>query len=193
MAISDVEITVLDYETTGTVRGFDNEPWQIGMVSLRQGQVAADTMFESLLRVDPDRPFNPYAPGRHAQLRNEIAEAPAPRELWPQIEARLTNIPLCAHNVATEKKFVRLMSPMHRFGPWIDTLRISRKAWPGCPSYALEDLISTLDLAGRVVDLCGGRTAHDALYDAVAAAVLLSYLIEQPEWGQVSIGDLTAH
>jgi DNA polymerase III epsilon subunit-like protein len=192
MAIFDAEITVLDFETTGSVRGFDNEPWQIGMVVLRQGRVDEQSMFESLLRVDISRPFNPHAPGRHAVLRDQIAEAPSPQELWPTIMPRVTDHSIGAHNVATEKKVLRAMAPMHRFGEWIDTLRIARKVWPGCPSYALEDLVVLLDLTPRIEALCPGRAPHDALYDAVASAVLLEDLLGRPAWANVTIGDLAS-
>jgi DNA polymerase III epsilon subunit-like protein len=190
MAIFDAQITVLDYETTGTLRGYPNEPWQIGMVTLNKGKVDLSSMFESFIRVDAARPFNPHAPGRHAALRNEIAKAPGSQELWQEIKPRLTNFPLCAHNVATEKKFTRLMAPMHRFGEWIDTLRIARKVWPGCSSYALEDLIVMLDLKSAVDQLCPGKEAHDALYDAVASAMLLEHLLTQPGWDDVTVGEL---
>ena len=190
LPILDVRITVLDYESTGSLSGYANEPWQIGMVSLKVGKVEAASMFESLLRVDANRPFNPHAPGRHAALRTEISVAPTPQGLWPQVKLRLTGHPLCAHNVATEKKFLRAMAPMHPFGPWIDTLRIARKVWPGCPSYALGDLIALLGLKPRIDALCSGKEAHDALYDAVASAMLLEHLLEQPGWGGVTIGEL---
>jgi len=191
-SIINSEITVLDFETTGTLRGFVNEPWQIGMVSLCNGKIDTSTMFVSLIKVDANRPFNPHAPGRHAMLRDEIAAAPTPAEIWPRIMPRLSNVPLCAHNVATEKKFTRAMAPMHRFGLWIDTLRIARKAWPGCPSYALEDLIVMLDVKPRVDSLCPGLQAHDALYDAVASAALLEHLLAQSGWGNISLGELSS-
>ncbi|MEE9368459.1 MAG: 3'-5' exonuclease [Pontiella sp.] len=190
MAIFDAQITVLDYETTGSLRDYPAEPWQIGMVSLKNGKVVPSTMFESFLHVDAKRPFNPHAPGRHAVLRNEIANAPTPQEIWPDIMPRLTEYPLCAHNVGTEKKYTRLMAPMHQFGQWIDTLRIARKVWPGCASYALEDLIEVLDLKPRLDAHCPGKKAHDALYDAVASALLLEHLLEQPGWGNMTIGEL---
>jgi len=191
-AVSDSEITVLDYESTGSLAGYANEPWQIGMVSLTGGMVNAESKFESLLRVGSDRPFNPHAPGRHAALRGVISAAPTPQELWPKIEPRLAGHPLCAHNVATEKKFVRAMAPMHSFGPWIDTLRISRKVWPDCPSHALGKLIAMLGLKLRIDAFCPGAEAHDALYDAVASAMLLEHLLEQPGWGGVTIAELAS-
>ncbi len=190
--IINAEITVLDFETTGSVKGYENEPWQIGMVSLIGGRVASDSMFEHLMRVDINRPFNPHAPGRHALLREELSTAPTPQELWPQMMHRLTAFPLCAHNVATEKKFTRAMAPMHRFGVWIDTLRIARKVWPGCASYALGDLVVLLGLKAEVDALCPARSAHDALYDAVASAMLLEHLLKQPGWSDISVGELAA-
>ena len=192
MAIFDAEITVLDYETTGSLRGYPSEPWQIGMVSLKNGKVDFDSMFESLLRVDADRPFNPYAPGRHAVLRDEIATAPTPHGLWPEVLPRLTEFSLCAHNVATEKKFIRLMAPMHQFGPWIDTLHVARNVWKGCTSYALEDLTETLGLKSKLDHLFPDREAHDALYDAVASALLIEHLLEQPGWGNITVGELVS-
>jgi len=192
MAIFDAEITVLDYESTGSGSGYANEPWQIGMVTLTAGKVDPSSMFESLLQVDANRPFNPHAPGRHALLRDEISDAPSPQELWSQVRSRLTDHPLCAHNVATEKKFTREMAPMHQFGPWIDTLRIARKVWPGCASYALEDLIVLFDLKIRVDELCSGKFSHDALYDAVASAMLIEHLLEQAGWGGVTVGELSS-
>ena len=192
VAVSDIEITVLDYESTGALRGYPNEPWQIGMVSLKNSKVDPDSMFESLLQVDINRPFNPHAPGRHGVLRDKISEAQTPQELWPQVKQRVTGRPLCAHNVATEKKFTRAMAPLHRFGPWIDTLRIARKAWPGGPSYALGDLIGMFGLKQRVDNLCPGGQAHDALYDAVASAMLMEHLLEQPGWGKITLAELTS-
>jgi len=189
---SKTEIVVLDFESTGSMRGFPNEPWQIGMITLRQGQVDAASMFDSLLRIDINRPFNPHAPGRHDLLRNEMAGAPTAAELWKTIRPRISDVPLCAHNVSTEKKFVRAMAPMHRFGPWIDTLVLARRAWPSLSSYTLEDLVARLLLKPQVEAICPGREPHDALYDAAASAVLLSHLLQQPGWAHATVDELAS-
>jgi DNA polymerase-3 subunit epsilon len=187
MLIRETTLTVLDFETTGSVSGFDTEPWQVAAVVLKNGRVDPAQIFESLVRVDINRPFNAYAPGKHHRLREEIAAAPEVSKVWKQLEGRVTGCPLVAHNVAVEKKFLRQIAPMHRFGPWIDTLVLARQAWPEAPSHKLEDLISGLKLEARVRDLCPRGEAHDALYDAVACAVLLEYLLVQPGWEQLSI------
>lgn len=187
MLIREIMLTVLDFETTGSVPGFDTEPWQVAAVVLKNGRVDPAQIFESLVRVDINRPFNAYAPGKHHRLREEIAAAPEVSKVWKQLEGRVTGRPLVAHNVAVEKKFLRQMAPMHYFGPWIDTLALARQAWPTAPSHTLEDLIGGLRLDPRVRELCPRGEAHDALYDAVACAVLLEYLLAQSGWEQLSV------
>lgn len=187
MLICETTLTVLDFETTGSVPGFDTEPWQIGAVALKNGRIAPDSAFESLIRVDANRPFNAYAPGDHHKRRDEIAAAPEVSRVWKTMESRVTGRPLVAHNVAVEKKFLRQMAPMHRFGPWVDTLKLARQAWPGAPSHKLEDLIAGLNLMPRVGELCPRGRPHDALYDAVACAVLLEHLLVLPGWGNLEV------
>ncbi len=84
------------------------------------------------------------------------------------------------------------MAPLHKFGIWIDTLRIARKVWPGCSSYALDDLVVLFELKPLVDELCEGKEAHDALYDAVASAKLLEHLLEQPGWHDITVGELAS-
>lgn len=182
MLIRKTTLTVLDFETTGDVPGFGNEPWQVGAIALQNGRVLADRSFESLICVDVNRPFNAYAPGDHHKRREEIAAAPDVSRVWKRVEPLVTGRPLAAHNIAVEKKFLRKMAPMHRFGPWVDTLKLARQAWPSAPSHKLEDLIVGLNLGDRVRECCPGGVPHDALYDAAACAVLLEQLLQQPGW-----------
>ena len=178
--------SVIDFETTGSVAGYPVEPWQVGIVRVRDGRVCAEERFESLLRVG-DRPFNPRAPGRHAQIRDQLAEAPTPGELWPDIAVWLTGMPLAAHNTGTERGVLSRMAPLHWLGPWIDTLTLTRRAYPGLASSALDDVVATFGLETRVRTLCPGRDAHDALYDAFACAVLLEHFLGLPGWEHVTV------
>jgi DNA polymerase-3 subunit epsilon len=187
MLLRETTLTVLDFETTGSVPGFDSEPWQVGAVLLVNGRVDPGRTFERLVRVDINRPFSAYAPGKHHQRRDEIAAAGEVSRVWKEMEGWVTGRPLAAHNAATEKKFLRLMAPMHRFGPWVDTLALARQAWPAAPSHKLEDLIAGLKLESRVRELCPHGESHDALYDAVACAVLLEHLLMQPGWEHLEV------
>lgn len=177
---------MVDFETTGSVAGYPVEPWQIGVARVRDGKVCADEFFESLLRVG-DRPFNPRAPGRHAQLREQLALAPLPRELWPELTAWVVGVPLVAHNAGTERGVLTRLAPLHRMGPWIDTLTLTRRAFPGLASKALEDVTAALGVDARVKALCPGRAAHDALYDAFACAAVLEFLLGLPGWERVTV------
>ena len=165
----------LDFETTGTVRGWQNEPWQLGLVAVTDGRPVPGTQWETFFRIPPDRPFSPRAPGRWAELRDTLADAPSFMEIWPELSARLVGHPLVAHNAATERTILEKRAPLAPFGPWNDTLAIVRARWPRLPSYALGDLIATFGLADQVDALCPGRTWHDALYDACAGAVLFCH------------------
>lgn len=183
--------TAIDFETTGSVPGFPNEPWQVGLVCVPPDGTAPPSSFESLLRVSPDRPFNRWAPGRHARIRAELAGAPALADLWPELAPRLAG-PVAAHNVGTERSLLQASAPLHVPGPWIDTLALARRAWPAAPSHALEDLVPALGLLPRLRALLPGRGPHDALYDAAACALLLLHLLEQPGWGSLRPAELSA-
>ncbi|MEI7945743.1 MAG: 3'-5' exonuclease [bacterium] len=178
--------SVIDFETTGSVAGYRIEPWQVGIVSVEQGVVRGETQYESLFRID-DRPFNVRAPGRHALIRDQLAVAPTPSEVLPELVQRLFGVPVVAHNMGTERSQLLAMAPLHKFGPWIDTLKLARNAYPTLESKSLEDVIDALGLRMRVDVMCPGRLAHDALYDAVACAVLLEHFLTLPGWERVTV------
>jgi len=180
-------ITVLDFETTGAVHGWPVEPWQVGMARIRNGCVVAEECREQLLRVSAERPFNPRAPGRHARLRHELAQAPDLPSLWPELEPWVAGVPLAAHNVGTERGVLERAAPLHRLGPWIDTLRLTRQAYPQLASGALEDVVAALKLRPRLESLIAGRAPHDALYDAFACALLLEHFLALPGWEDVTV------
>jgi DNA polymerase-3 subunit epsilon len=190
MLVREAAIVAIDFETTGVVPGFPEEPWQIGLAFVQAGCLAPDYRFASPLRVESGRPFNAYVPGRHASLRDELAAAPSLPELWPQLIPWLQGRPLLAHNAAVEKKMLAQAFPLHSFGPWIDTLVLARQAFPKARSHKLEDLLETLHLTARVEAICPGMQPHDALYDAAGAAILLEYLLSLPRWHDLALGHL---
>jgi len=186
---SDATITIIDFEGTGPVDGLPDEPWQIGLVRFEGGCLNPQDSFTALLRVG-DRPFSRHAPGRHEQLRDEIAAAPVLAELWPKLRPWLVGCPLAAHNISTEKRILNKAFPMHSMGPWIDTLTLARVAHPTSASHRLEDLIDGLGLTCQVEKYASGRAPHDALYDAMSCGILLEYLLGLPEWENVTLDAL---
>ena len=191
MKARDAILTALDFESTGSAGAHPDEPWQVGMVEIREGRVTGKC-HESWLRVAAGRPFNPYAPGRHAELRGILAEAPEVAGEWPRWRPWLEGRPLVAHNASTEKKFLKRAAPLHAFGPWIDTLRLARHAWPGLAGHALSEVSEAVGVVGRVRELCPGRDWHDALFDAFACALVVERLLALPGWEQVGVEALAA-
>lgn len=185
------ELVALDFETTGTVGAHRAEPWQIGWVRLRGGVVDPVSAFTSLIRVG-DRPFSPHAPGAHHRLRAEIARAPAFPDLAGPLLAGCGAVPLIAHNVPTERAWLRRAAPLHRWGPWIDTLTLARAAWPALPSHELGAVVESLGLLPRLRALAPAWTAHDALSDAFASAVIVEHLLADPRWAGLSVAALSA-
>jgi DNA polymerase-3 subunit epsilon len=108
-------------------------------------------------------------------------------DLWPAWRPWLEDRPLAAHNIGTERKFLRRAAPLHRFGPWIDTLKLARHARPDLAGHALADVCAALGLVARVRDFCPGRDWHDALFDAFASALVLEHCLALPGWENVSI------
>ena len=185
------DFAALDFECTGATDGFQNTPWQIGIVRIACGQVDMSRSFASLLRVPAEQPFNPYTPGRWAQLRPELAAAPTPQEIWPQLRELLCGVPLVAHNAPTERTLLSQLFPLASFGPWLDTLPLARRAFPKQRDYKLENLIPNLGLAATMAARCPGGAPHDALYDAIACASLFELVVNAPGWQWVSTETLT--
>ena len=186
MKAREAILTVLDFESTGAVAGHADEPWQVGMVELENGR-ATGRFHESYLHVAAGRPFNPYAPGRHAEIRHVLAAAPPAADLWPVWRPWLEGRPLAAHNVGTEKKFLQRTAPLHEFGPWIDTLKLARRVRPDLEGHSLAEVCAALGVVGRARELCPGREWHDALFDAFASALVLEHCLALPGWENVSV------
>lgn len=183
--------TAIDFETTGSVPGWPVEPWQIGLCMVSPGN-GVEALFSSYLGVSADRPFNAHAPGRHASIRDELARTPTLPQIWGDVAPWLVGRPLVAHNVGTERSVLRKAAPLHALGPWIDTLKLVRRCYPGMASAALSDVLDCLGLGDAVAAACPGRAPHDALFDAVGCGLLLLHFMALPGWEAVSPADLAA-
>mgnify|MGYP003601641595 FL=1 len=182
--------TVVDFESTGAVRGHADEPWQVGLVELQAGRVTG-RHHETYLRIAAGRPFNPYAPGRHAEIRHVLAAAPPMAELWPVWRPWLEGRPLAAHNIGTERKFLMRAAPMHELGPWVDTLQLARRVRPDLEGHSLAEVCEDLGLVARAREFCPAREWHDALFDAFASALVLEACLALPGWEDVSVEALS--
>ena len=122
-------------------------------------------------------PITKVAKKMHGITPSDLQEAPSLFELWPELQRRLQGRCLVAHGHGTERRFLRAF-PMHGFGPWIDTLTLSRQFFPGLPSYALADVITHCNLTTKLATLHPNFRWHEALSDALASLLLLLHLIQ---------------
>ena len=188
--LSELTFTVLDFETTGTVKGFECLPWQLGAVrTTRDGLIQGIGEFDTLLRVPMTHRFSGNAPGQHAVLRAEIAQAPEAMDVWPALHEALSSTVPVAHNAATERNVLARLAPMTRYPYWLDTLRLTRKVYPSLPNFALENIIPALGLDAQLRQIVPGRNAHDAYYDAVACALLLIHILALPGWSELTLAE----
>lgn len=120
---------------------------------------------------------------------------------------------LCAHNKMVEDGLLRQVWPFPRtspdflglgstepsWGPWLDTLYIYRRVYPQLESHRLEDLIELFglekELSERAKLYCpeGRRRFHSALFDALASALLLARLYDEPELKRMTLHWLLIH
>ncbi len=132
----------------------------------------------------------------HGLSQRDLAGATPFEAEWDRwVSLRRTGV-LAAHNATVEAGLLRAtwprpsvvpsyvgdMTPVAEWGPWIDTCRLARAWIPTLGEYGLSSLVSGLRLAPRLDALAsqhcppGRRRYHCALYDALAAALILRAL-----------------
>jgi DNA polymerase-3 subunit epsilon len=173
--IREIPFASLDFESAGERANEAGVPVQIGIAWMQRLDPGPDSFFRSYLRAA--RPVTWSAQQIHGITDRDLADAPDLLSLWPEVKGRLGGRWIVAHGSGTEKRFLRAF-PMHGFGPWVDTLSLSRKALPGRSSYALSDLVGDLGLEEEVRRYLPDFRWHEALSDALASLLLLRKLIE---------------
>jgi DNA polymerase-3 subunit epsilon len=141
-------------------------------------------------------------------ISEEAASEHAPfADEWPLFSGLRQQGPFCAHNVTVEDGFLRAVWSYPKecpdfaepgvfaadWGPWLDTLSLYRRVYPGLDAYGLEDLVKVFDLQDQLDEQAGSlcpsrrRRYHCALYDAMASALLLLRALNEPELESASL------
>jgi DNA polymerase-3 subunit epsilon len=141
--------------------------------------------------INPRRPVTWAAQKVHGISAEHLATAPDMNSLWPEFRARLSGKVIVAHGSGTEKRFLRIF-PFHGFGPWIDTVLLARRAWPGLGDYSLGALAAALGFRDELDALCPNLAFHDALYDAAGSLFVLRALIAAAGLENHSVQELLA-
>jgi DNA polymerase-3 subunit epsilon len=173
--IREIPFAALDFESAGERANEAGVPVQIGIAWMQDLTLVPGSFYRSYLK--SERPVTWNAQRMHGISDADLKDAPDLLSLWPELKGRLEKRFIVAHGAGTEKRYLRAF-PMHGFGPWVDTLNLSRRILPGRTSYALSDLADEFSLEEQARVLLPDFRWHEALSDALASLLLLRKLIE---------------
>jgi DNA polymerase-3 subunit epsilon len=185
----DARFVAIDFESTGEHAGEGGQPIQIGIAEIRSLEFDRNSFFSSYLKTD--LPITKTAGKIHGITTAPLKHPPSLLELWPELQRRLSGRCLVAHGHGTERRFLGAF-PMHGFGPWIDTLTLSRRFFPNLSSYALADVVAHCHLTEELYALHPIFRWHEALSDAIASLFILLYLIKTADLFEHRISFLTS-
>lgn len=184
--IKDCVFAALDFESAGADRGETDQPVQIGIARSTVQDEQPDLWVSYIL---PGKPVLWSASQIHGITSAMLVDAPAMMNLWEPIRSRLGGAVIVGHNIGTEKRYLRCF-PGHGFGPWVDTLILSKECLKGLPNYSLQSVASALGLVEEINMLVEGKSWHDALYDAVASWLILKKIIAELDLAGSHLGCL---
>lgn len=162
-------IVMLDFETTGLSPGMGGRITEVAALRIVRGEVA--DRFVSL--VNCHEPV-PYFITQLTGITQEMVDgAPCVSQVVPELLRFIGSDTLAAHNASFDEKFLFAEARHLGFKPehrgLICSLKLSRRVFPGMPSYKLGMLSSSLGLPFK-------GQAHRAEADAEVSAQLLIHI-----------------
>ena len=164
-----VDIAVVDVETTGLSAGRGDRVCEIGIVRIRGGAVMQT--FGTL--VDPTIPISAGAFAVNGISPAMLVDAPVFGEVMSRVEPLLRDCILVAYNAPFDLSFLnnefRLCGAPVLRNPVVDVLLLARQLLPGRPRYPQSAVAALLKIASAV--------SHRALEDAMVTAKILAHFL----------------
>jgi DNA polymerase III epsilon subunit-like protein len=183
----DAPLLALDLEGSGA-QDRDNEAiLEIALVPVTGGQPDPAAAYSTLINPGRRIPRRPWiSPG----LTNSVlAGAPAPADVGPQLARRADGHILVGHNVRVDWRLLHRRYPAITAAGLIDTLRLARHLRLAQKN-GLAPLVDQLGLTAQIDRIAAGSQPHRALWDTIAAAVLLPALASRAWPDGATLADL---
>ena len=169
MSIFERPIVMLDFETTGLSPAMGDRITEVAALRIVGGQVTE--RYVSLVNCNARIPS--FITGLTGITQEMVDAAPSARKVVPELLDFIGCDTLSAHNASFDEKF--LVAESERLGHacghvgLVCSLKLSRRMFPGMPSYKLGMLSRQLGIAFR-------SAAHRAEADAEVAAQVLIHI-----------------
>lgn len=196
---------------TVNIIDFEGSP-RSGVLEYGVVTMLADNIIQTQTRLcAAEGEYDPAAARTHGiGMREGQEEAPFSAERERFVSMRKQGL-FAAHHASVEERFLRAAWPYPGevpdftqdsknteacWGPWLDTCQLAKTCWPNLPSYKLGELVNTLALQPALdalaLEHCPPRRskAHCALYDALASALILQYLLRETPLRKASVAAL---
>lgn len=156
---------VLDLEGTGAQHRENEGIVHIAGVVVKDGVVTGEH-FSHLLDPEISIPF--FISRIHGITDKETQGMPKFKEVKDDILAFIEDRIVVSHNASVERRVLRFRLPEYEPSIMLDTLKMSRAAYPGEKGHSLDAVIKRLQLESLISSVDSKK--HSALYDAMATA-----------------------
>jgi DNA polymerase-3 subunit epsilon len=186
---ANAPLVALDLEGSGAQDHDDEAILEIAVVPLVAGQPDTAAAYSTLINPGRRIPRRPWiSPGL---TNTALAAAAAPAEIEPELARRINGHILVGHNIGVDWRLLHRRYPTITPTALIDTLRLARHLKLGSKN-SLSALTAQFDLTPGIDRLADGSHPHRALWDTIAAALLLPALVAKA-WPQgATLTDLLA-
>lgn len=180
-------LAALDLEGSGAQDRDDEAILEIAVVPVVGGHPDTAAAYSTLINPGRRVPRRPWiSPGLTADV---LARAPAAGEVGPELARRIDGRIVIGHNVGVDWRLLHRRYPAISPAGLVDTLRLARHLQLGRKN-SLATLVGQLRLTPQVERLAVSSQPHRALWDTIAAAVLLAALIARAWPEGVTLAEL---
>ncbi len=173
----NADLVALDLEGTGPQDPEGEAILELALVPLVLGHPDTDAAFTTLLNPRRRIQHRPWiSPGI---TNDQLRKAPSAEQVGPELLARLNGKTIVGHNVGVDWRLLHHHFPDTAPAGLVDTLRLARHLNPDRKKgHSLTAWVERLGLTKAVTQAAAGSRPHRALWDTIAAALLLNTLME---------------